>query len=54
MGGTKTMGPMLFHPFSYGLGCVIVGLGLLIALHPVFPQVDAFGSFLVTLMAEIT
>jgi uncharacterized membrane protein YkgB len=22
--------------FSYGLGCVIVGLGILIALHPVF------------------
>ena len=40
--------------FSYGLGCVIVGLGILIALHPVFPQVAAIGSFLVILMALTT
>jgi uncharacterized membrane protein YkgB len=40
--------------FSYGLGCVIVGLGILIALHPVFPQVAAIGSFLVILMAITT
>src|ERR1700751_923148 len=39
------------YVFSYGLGCVIVGLGLLIALHPLLPQVAAVGSFLVILMA---
>jgi len=42
------------YDFSYGLGCVIVGLGILIALHPLFPQVAAVGSFLVTLMALVT
>jgi uncharacterized membrane protein YkgB len=42
------------YAFSYGLGCVIVGLGLLIALHPVLPQVAAIGSFLVVLMAFTT
>ena len=40
--------------FSYGLGCVIVGLGILIALHSVFPQVAAIGSFLLVLMALTT
>jgi uncharacterized membrane protein YkgB len=40
--------------FSYGLGCVIVGLGILIALHPLFPQVAAVRSFLVILMACTT
>jgi uncharacterized membrane protein YkgB len=40
--------------FSYGLGCVIVGLGILIALHPIFPQVAAIGSFLLILMALTT
>lgn len=42
------------YVFSYGLGCVIVAFGLLIALHPVFPQVAAVGSFLVVLMACTT
>jgi uncharacterized membrane protein YkgB len=42
------------YVFSHGLGCVIVGLGLLIALHPVFPQLAAVGSLLVTLMACVT
>jgi len=42
------------YVFSYGLGCVIVGLGILIALHPLFPQVAAVGSFLVILMACTT
>jgi len=42
------------YVFSYGLGFVIVGLGLLIALHPLFPQVAAAGSFLVILMALTT
>jgi reactive chlorine resistance protein C len=36
------------------LGCVVVGLGLLIALHPVLPQLAAVGSFLVMLMALTT
>ena len=40
--------------FSYGLGCVVVGFGILIALHPVFPQVAAIGSFLLILMALTT
>ena len=42
------------YAFSHGLGCVIVGLGVLIALHPLFPQVAAVGSFFVILMAFIT
>jgi uncharacterized membrane protein YkgB len=42
------------YVFSYGLGCVIVGLGILIALHPLFPQVAAVGCFLVILMACTT
>jgi len=42
------------YVFSYGLGCAIVGLGILIALHPLFPQVAAVGSFLVILMACTT
>jgi reactive chlorine resistance protein C len=42
------------YVFSYGLGCVIVSLGLLIALHPLFPQAAAVGSFLVILMAFTT
>jgi uncharacterized membrane protein YkgB len=42
------------YVFSYGLGCVIVGLGILIALHPLFPQVAAVGSFLVILMTCTT
>ena len=36
------------YVFSYGLGVVIVSLGVLIALHPLLPQVAAAGSFLVT------
>jgi reactive chlorine resistance protein C len=42
------------YRFSYGLGFVIVGLGLLIALHPLLPQVAAVGSFLLILMAVTT
>jgi uncharacterized membrane protein YkgB len=42
------------YAFSYALGAIIVGLGLLIALHPLFPQVAAVGSFLVVLMAFTT
>jgi uncharacterized membrane protein YkgB len=36
------------------LGFVIVGLGILIALHPIYPRVAAIGSFLVILMAITT
>ena len=42
------------YVFSYGLGCIIVGLGILIALNPLFPQVAAVGSFFVVLMACTT
>jgi uncharacterized membrane protein YkgB len=42
------------YAFSYGLGCVIVGIGLLIALHPLRAEVAAVGSFLVVLMALTT
>jgi reactive chlorine resistance protein C len=42
------------YPFAYGLGIVIVSIGLLIALDPVLPQVAAAGSFLLILMACTT
>jgi uncharacterized membrane protein YkgB len=42
------------YPFAYGLGVVIVSIGILIALHPVLPQVAAAGSFLLILMALTT
>lgn len=42
------------YSFSYGLGTVIVGLGLLLCLHPWKPQVAAFGSFLVVIMSFVT
>jgi len=42
------------YVFSYGLGVVIVGLGLLIALHPLLPELAAVGSFLVILMSLTT
>jgi uncharacterized membrane protein YkgB len=42
------------YPFSYGLGVLIVAIGILIALHPVLPQVAAAGSFLLILMALTT
>jgi uncharacterized membrane protein YkgB len=42
------------YPFAYGLGLVIVSIGLLIALHPVLPQLAAVGSFLLILMACTT
>jgi uncharacterized membrane protein YkgB len=40
--------------FSYRLGLVIVSFGILISLHPIFPNVAAIGSFLVVLMALTT
>jgi uncharacterized membrane protein YkgB len=42
------------YPLSYGLGIVIVSIGILIALHPLFPQLAAVGSFLLILMACTT
>jgi len=40
--------------FAYGLGAVIVLLGLALCLHPWLPQVAAIGSFLVFLMSFVT
>ncbi len=40
--------------FSYGLGAVIVLIGLLIALYPVFPGISAIGSFLCFGMSLVT
>ena len=42
------------YPFSYGLGCMIIFIGLLIALHPVRPQLAAIGSFLLIFMSLTT
>src|SRR5260370_38526537 len=36
---------------SYGLGVIIVSLGIMIALYPTWPQFSAVGSFLLILMA---
>jgi uncharacterized membrane protein YkgB len=41
-------------PVSYALGVIIVGLGILIALHPLLPQVAALGSALLVLMSCTT
>src|SRR5580704_8650014 len=38
------------YPFAYGLGFVIVSIGILIALYPVSPKIAAIGSFLLILM----
>jgi uncharacterized membrane protein YkgB len=42
------------YAFSYALGSVIVLIGLMIALHPVLPQVATVGSFLLIFMAATT
>jgi reactive chlorine resistance protein C len=42
------------YRFSHGLGIVIVLIGLLIALHPIFPRAAFAGSFLLILMALTT
>ena len=42
------------YPVSYGLGVVIVSLGILIALYPIRPELSAIGSFLLILMAFTT
>ncbi len=40
--------------FSYGLGALIVLIGLLIATYPIWPGVSAFGSLLAFVMSLIT
>jgi uncharacterized membrane protein YkgB len=40
--------------FAYGLGSVIVLYGLMIAVHPLLPQVSTVGSFLVFVMSFVT
>lgn len=42
------------YAFSYGLGALIVGIGILIALYPVAPGVSAVGSFLAFGMSLVT
>ncbi len=42
------------YTFSHGLGAVIIGIGLLIALYPIWPEVSALGSALLILMACTT
>jgi reactive chlorine resistance protein C len=40
--------------FSYGLGALIVLIGLMIALYPIAPGISAVGSFLAFIMSLIT
>ncbi len=40
--------------FSYGLGAVIVLIGIMIALYPLFPGLSAVGSFLAFIMSIVT
>jgi uncharacterized membrane protein YkgB len=42
------------YTFSHGLGAVIIGIGLLIALYPVRPELSALGSLLLILMSCTT
>jgi uncharacterized membrane protein YkgB len=42
------------YPFAIGLGILIVSIGVLIALHPLWPQAAAVGSLLLILMACTT
>jgi reactive chlorine resistance protein C len=42
------------YTFSHGLGAAIVGIGLLIALYPVKPELSALGSGLLILMSCTT
>ena len=42
------------YPVSYGLGVVIVSLGILIAMYPIKPELSALGSFLLIFMAFTT
>jgi len=42
------------YTFSFGLGSLIVLIGILIALHPLYPQIATLGSGLTVLMACTT
>lgn len=42
------------YPFALGLGAVIVLYGVLLCLHPWFPQWATLGSFLVVVMSFVT
>ena len=42
------------YTFSHGLGTVIIGIGLLIALYPVKPELSALGSILLICMSCTT
>lgn len=42
------------YTFAYALGAVIVAYGVMLCLHPWFPQVAAVGSFLVVVMSAVT
>ncbi len=42
------------YPFAYALGTVIVALGVLIALHWIWPAAGALGGFLVAGMSLVT
>jgi uncharacterized membrane protein YkgB len=42
------------YTFSHGLGTVIIGIGLLIALYPVQPELSAIGSILLICMSCTT
>lgn len=42
------------YAFSHGLGVVIVSIGFLIAVYPIFPAASATGSALLCLMALTT
>jgi uncharacterized membrane protein YkgB len=42
------------YRFSYGLGCAIIFIGFLIALHPFRPRLAVIGSFLLIFMSLTT
>jgi reactive chlorine resistance protein C len=42
------------YTFSYGLGSLIVGIGILIALYPIKPELSMLGSGLLILMSCTT
>ena len=42
------------YAFSWGLGAVIIAIGVLIALYPVSPKLSAIGSFLAFGMSFVT
>lgn len=42
------------YAFSFGLGAVIILIGVMVALYPLSPAVSAVGSFLVVIMSLVT